>query len=338
MNPFRKRKYRPLIIILVQVLYLCLLSCLFACTPGHGSSPSGTVDYTQKENWAYDGIGEDKAVDLFLLCPTVDRRDEYQMSLDDAWSKERFLGSLNMQKGLYEEETKMYAPYYRQASLKVYSLSADKREPYLEYAYRDVSSAFSYYLAHENQGRPFILAGFSQGADMCIRLLKEYFDDPKVSSLLVACYAPGWPCSRETAENYPQIKPAESADDTGTLISFDCEAPDVRETLINPSGQKACCINPLNWCTDGTPAPKSENPGACFTSRSGKILKEEPYLCGCYIDQERGVLKVTDIDPKEYKPLMAGLPQGAYHVYDYKFFYRSLQQNVRNRIAKYLGK
>ena len=329
-NPYQRR------LIFVLILCLCLPAAVMVCTSDFGRPASGQPDYSQKENWAYYKIGKKKSVDLFLICPTVDKRDEYQMSLDDTLSKNRFLGSLNMQRGLYEEQTRMYAPYYRQAALKIYRLPPDARETYLEYAYKDISAAFSWYLTHENQGRPFILAGFSQGADMCFRLLKEYFDDPKVSDLLVACYAIGWSCPKEMADKYPQIKPAESADDIGTLISFDCEAPEVQETMINPTGQKACCINPLNWRTDGIPARKNENLGACFTSRSGEIQREQSSLCGCYIDEARGVLKVTDINPAEYPPLMDVLPQGAYHVYDYKFFYRNLQQNIRNRIEKYL--
>ncbi len=319
----------------VLAVILCLIMACISLLFLTGRSGSPEPDYGSRSCWAWYGLGQAQDVDLFLICPTVDKRDEYQMSINDSQSRKRFLGSLNMQRGLYEGETRMFAPYYRQAALKVYSLSPEDREPYLAFAYQDISAAFSYYLNHENQGRPFILAGFSQGADMCVRLLQEYFDDPDLCSRLVACYAIGWPCPVETAKKYPQIRPAESADDIGTLISFDCEAEGVGESLINPAGQKACCINPLNWKTDGTPAPKDQNLGACFTDRQGNIKSEYPALCGCYIDEVRGVLKVTDIDPADYPPLMAGLPQGAYHVYDYKFFYRNLQENVRLRIRSY---
>ena len=37
------------------------------------------VDYSDENNWAYYGIGEDKDVDLFLVCPTVDTLDEENM-------------------------------------------------------------------------------------------------------------------------------------------------------------------------------------------------------------------------------------------------------------------
>ncbi|MCR5419844.1 MAG: LD-carboxypeptidase, partial [Lachnospiraceae bacterium] len=88
--------------------------------------------------------------------------------------------------------------------------------------------------------------------------------------------------------------------------------------------------------TDSTPADKTENPGACFTGYDGNIKSEIPAFCGCFIDDKRGVLKITDIDPSMYPPVISGLPTGAYHIYDYQFFYRSLEQNVSDRLNKYL--
>ena len=34
-------------------------------------------------------------------------------------------------------------------------------------AYADVQDAFAYYMAHWNQGRPFVLMGHSQGSFHC---------------------------------------------------------------------------------------------------------------------------------------------------------------------------
>ena len=293
------------------------------------------LDYADAENWAYFGIGEGKDADLFLICPTVDMNDEFNMSMDDEDTKASFLGALNMERGIYEDSARMYAPYYRQAAMKVYSLDREEWEPYMELAYSDVSAAFAYYLEHENQGRPILLAGFSQGADMCYRLLEEYFGNEELYEQLVAVYAIGWPCAEELTASYPQIIPAQSADDIGVVISFDCEAPEVTETFISPAGQRAFGINPLNWRTDETPADKSENLGACFTDYSGEITKEETELCGAYLDAERGVVKVPDISASDYAPIVPGLPDGAYHVYDYQFFFRNLQQNVSDRLASF---
>ncbi len=296
---------------------------------------NGSVDYADPANWAYLETSGEKPADVFLVCPTVDMKDEYNMSLRDEETKTAFLGALNMERGIYDADARMFAPYYRQASMKVYSLDPEEREQFFLTAYADVSAAFAWYLENENNGRPIILVGFSQGADMCYRLLEEYFGS-LLDERLVAVYALGWPMTEEMTERFPQIKPAASADDIGVVISFDCESPDLEETFINPAGQKALSINPLNWRTDSVAARKNENHGACFTDYSGEIILEQKRLCGCRIDPVRGVLKVTDIDPADYPPIVPGLPEGAYHVYDYQFFYRNLQENVKVRLEAFL--
>lgn len=293
------------------------------------------VDYAQEENWAWLGIGQDKAADVFLVCPTVDMKDEFNMSMTDEATKANFLGALNMERGIYEDSARLFAPYYRQAAMKVYSLTQQEREPYMALAYRDVSDAFSYYLENLNQGRPIILAGFSQGADMCYRLMEEYFGEEALSDRLVAVYAIGWPLTQEMTEKYPQLKPAQSADDLGTVISFECEAEEVTDSFIIPQDMKALSINPLNWKTDGTPASREENLGACFTDYSGSIVMDAGALCGGYLDEARGVLKVTDVSPSDYPAIVPGLPEGAYHIYDYQFFFRNLQENVTLRVDAY---
>ena len=328
----KKRTLIRLAAIAVIVIAVLLAGC--------GKGPDtvvSPVDYSQAENWAYLGLGENKDADLFLICPTVDMNDEFNMSMDDEETKAAFYGALNMERGIYEDSARMYAPYYRQAAMKVYGLDRSEWEQYFEIAYSDIAAAFSWYLENENDNRPIILAGFSQGADMCYRLLEEFFGDEELYDRLVAVYAIGWPCTQEMTDKYPQIRPAAAADDVGVVVSFDCEAPELAETFINPADQKALVINPLNWRTDGTPADKSGNHGACFTDYSGAITKEAAGLCGCYIDEERGVVKVTDIAAADYQPIVPGLPEGSYHIYDYMFFYRDLQQNVADRVSAYLG-
>ncbi|MBQ6570125.1 MAG: DUF3089 domain-containing protein [Clostridia bacterium] len=324
-------KKRILAIVLAAVLLLAA-----GCKKKESKkSLASDTDYSNAANWSYYAIGENKSTDLFLVCPTVDTNDEFNMSLEDEVTKGYFTGALNMERGIYEDSARMFAPFYRQAAMKVYSLDSSEREQYLNIAYSDVSAAFKYYLEHENKGRPIILAGFSQGADMCYRLLMEYFGDKKMQEQLVAVYAIGWACTEEMVNAYPQIIPAKGADDTGVVISFDCEAPELDETFINPKGQKAYTINPLNWKTDKTPADKSLNLGACFTNYGGEITSEVPALCGCYVDEERGIVKVTDINSADYKPVVPGLPEGAYHIYDYQFFFRNLQKNVADRVSAY---
>ncbi|MCR5420797.1 MAG: DUF3089 domain-containing protein, partial [Lachnospiraceae bacterium] len=186
--------YCPISLILILLLTGCNVNInLNSLSSNSVDEPqkdaSFFADYSDTDNWAYFSVGEDKAADVFLIAPTIDTKDEYNMSFDDPDNLMKFTGALNMQRGLYEKNARMYAPYYRQASLKVYGLSPIEREPYLQKAYEDISDAFSYYLENENKNRPIILAGFSQGADMCYRLLEEYCQDEDLCKRLVAVYA-----------------------------------------------------------------------------------------------------------------------------------------------------
>ena len=292
--------------------------------------------YSDTNQWAYFALGEDRLVDVFLVAPTTGAGKGTNASSNDAEYRDAMLGTLEMERGIYEESARLYAPYYNQATMSVYSMPEEERTPYLTVAYRDVSDAFRWYMENENDGRPIILAGFSQGADMCYRLMEEYFDDPALQQQLVAVYAIGWRCTEAMTAAYPQIVPAKAEDDLGVVVTFECEAPEVTDSLILPAGIRSYSINPLNWHTDSTPADAALNEGACFVDFDGTIKKEIPGLCGCYIDEERGALKVPGLDPVDYPALVPGLPEGAYHVYDYQFFYRNLQSNVQLRTECYL--
>jgi hypothetical protein len=186
-----------------------------------------------------------------------------------------------------------------------------------------------------NDGRPIILAGFSQGADMCIRLLKDKFQDPGVYKLLVACYAIGWSLTQEEVDEYNYLIPATGEKDTGVIITFNSESEDITDSLMVPAGTKTLSINPLNWKTDSTLATKDENMGACFTDYGGEITSEIPGITGAYIDDIRGTLKVTDVTPDDYPAGLSIFEDGIYHLYDYQFFYRNLQANVLDRIEAF---
>lgn len=322
-----------------KISSLVLLLIFLVVFAGCSKAPQSDSIYGDPANWAYLETAETASADVFFICPTVygGAEDSCNMSLEDDATKEAFLGATNMEKGIYDEDARFFAPYYRQAGLNVYELSPEEREPYLSLAYEDVKDSFTYYLEHYNQGQPIILAGFSQGADMSIRLLKDCFAQEEVNDLLVACYAIGWSITEEELEEYPHLRFAQGESDTGVIISFNSEAEDVTDSLMIPAGTRTLAINPLNWKTDSTPASKEENDGACFTDYSGAIVTEIPQLTGAYIDPERGALKTPDVSAEEYPPVLSIFSEGIYHLYDYQFFYRNLQENVAARLDAYLA-
>ncbi|HJC25454.1 MAG TPA: DUF3089 domain-containing protein [Candidatus Eisenbergiella merdavium] len=301
-------------------------------------SRDAAPDYSDSESWAYletDAAG--RQADVFFICPSVygGSDEACNMSLSDTETRESFVGAINMEKGIYDADSRFFAPYYRQIGLNVYEMPETDREPYLQTAYSDVRSAFLYYMENYNDGRPIVLAGFSQGADMCLRLMKELFDDEALSDQLVACYAIGWRVTPEDLQEYPHLKMASGEKDTGVIVSFNSEAEGITDSLLIPEGTTTCAINPLNWKTDGTPADKSLNLGACFTDYSGSVTSEVPMLTGAYIDEARGSLIVPDVSAEDYPAGLSIFTDGVYHLYDYQFFYRNLQQNVQDRIDAY---
>lgn len=317
---------------LIKIMLLLVLAAF--CSLASAQEP----DYADAGSWAYWRVGENKPADLFIVCPTVDlgTGGNKNMSLTDNEAKKNFYGALNMERGIYEQHCRMYAPYYRQAVLADYDLPANEAEPYFNLAYKDVRAAFLYYMQHENNGRPFVLAGFSQGSEMCLQLLKEFGNEDFVKDNMVACYAIGWRFTPQEAAEYSYIQPAKCADDLGKVIIFNSEAPEVTSSAIVPEGVKTFAINPLTWSCSSQKAPKTLNAGACFTDYSGAVVREVPQLTGCYIDSVRGTLKVTDVDKKEFVPGLPLFSEGVYHIYYYQFFYRNLQQNVNLRIKTFM--
>ena len=295
------------------------------------------LDYADLQNWAYYGLGEDRPVDVFLICPTVDIESETNSPEINDKLRESFAYALDLEKGIYEETGRLFSPYYRQMSINAYRLPEEEFGQAESIAYRDISDAFRWYLDNENDGRGLILAGFSQGSEMCLKLLEEYFgtESAEVEALrgqLITVYAIGWRVTEEMTEQYPQIGPASGEDDIGTVVAFDCEDGTLTGTIVIPEGVRTMSINPLNWKTGDTPADKILNKGAVM----GTGAEPVPGLCGAYIGR-RGELVVTDIEKEDYPPGLDIFPEGAYHIYDYLFFFTNLKENLATRAQAWMA-
>ncbi|MBS5451461.1 MAG: DUF3089 domain-containing protein [Coriobacteriia bacterium] len=316
-----------------------------ATSPARSTAP----DYADAASWVYwddvadparlEGAGGSAAAkdaDLFIVCPTVASGGDEgapNMALDDARDRANFLGALNMELGIYDAHCRVFAPYYRQATLSAYG-DGPALDGALALAYEDIRAAFERFLAERPSG-PLVLAGFSQGADLAIRLVRDYFGAADLRERLVACYALGWRLTQEECDACPWLRAAAGELDTGVVVTFNSEAPEVTTSLMVPAGTRTLAINPLSWVTTSDLAPAALNLGACFTDYDGVITREIPQLCGARIDPERGTLKVSGVSPEDYPAGLSLFEDGVYHLYDYQFFYRNLQENVEKRLAAY---
>lgn len=321
------------------MLLLCimLLSVQICAAESADGLSNPHLDYALSENWSYWPEENTHPADLFIIAPTVDIGKAGNLLADMSRAKylSSFTGALNMELGIYDDVCDIYAPYYQQATFPVYNMDAAESAAYFAYAYEDVSLAFQYYLEHCEPDRPIVLAGFSQGADMAIRLTEEYFDDEALAKRLVAVYAIGWRVTEEDIQRAPQLHMAQGETDTGVIVAFNSESEETNGSTLVPEGTHTFAINPLNWKTDATVADASLNLGACFTDYSGAITGEIPAFCGAYLNPERGTLKVPGIDNAEYPGKL--FPDGVYHLYDYQFFFRNLENNVQARVEAFLN-
>ena len=179
--------------------------------------------------------------------------------------------------------------------------SNSKVEEAFNLAYSDVETAFDYYLTQSD--RPFVFAGFSQGSEMLIRLIKNRLTTNELQSRHIATYAIGWRLTEREVEQYPQLINAKSEIDLGVVITYSSEAEFINASIIVP--ETTLSINPLNWTTDTTYASSDFNMGACFTDYTGNIVNEIENFTGAYISSTRGTLKVPDLDTDEYPPVLS---------------------------------
>lgn len=297
------------------------------------------VDYANPANWVALPATEPetlKAVDVFYVYPTIfvsESQPFMQWDTPPLADKARLI--THQQTAPFQSLGNIYAPFVRQGELtrvlkglEVYPIVTD----HMQLGFQDVQDAFHYYLKHLNGGRPFILAGHSQGAFALLNLLKRERECPALKKQLIAAYLFGCPISDADFDEAPHLKLATGARDLGSIIVWNTEAEDAEHSLFTRRPGTRC-INPLNWRTDATEAPASMNLGAVFFDASGKVEKEIPAFCNAKINLKTGALIVCPKVPGEYDIPLLG--KGVYHTNDIYFFFRNIEANARDRIHAY---
>lgn len=283
--------------------------------------------YADMANWAVrPDVGTGKEVDVFFVHPTSYFGDtSWNQSMPDELNDQKALDDIKKQASVFEGQCNIYAPFYRQATLHVLNANEKDKNSALSVAYTDIEEAFKYYLKNFNNGRPFVLAGHSQGSNLLLWLLERNFDDPELKEKLVVVYMIGWSVTEGDLKQYPHLKVCKSFDDTGCIVSYNTQEKNPEMSIVR---QGAIAVNPLLWNTSGEAASKELNLGAVFDIDGVKI--EIPNYSGAQVID--GALIVPR--PSNAEDLKT--PKGFYHSYDYSFFYRNLEKNVSDRVAAYL--
>ena len=317
------------------------------------ASVSEAPDYSQASCWCkLPEITKD--VDTFYIYAT-----EYIMgSLEDGAPEYATLDNAEMLQGVeeeyklhataYEDSTNLFMPYYRQAGMPVMG-KAWKETGNCEAAisgmpYGDITAALDYYFEHYNEGRPFIIAGHSQGSCIAKYTLKHYFKEhPEYYERMVAAYIIGYSVTSDELEAYPYLKFATGETDTGVIISYNTEGPknveqNAKTAVLLPN---AISINPLNWKRDETYAPASENLGSLVPNEKTGELEIGDVGADAQVNVARGVVvtnaEVVPMDEERAKVAEEFFGPDGRHGEDYSYYYNNIKANVSKRVEAYLS-
>lgn len=240
------------------------------------------------------------------------QEDRAAISAEMAW----------VEKNMFDGEFNFSSPYYHQFTFDaICKLNEKQMDSVYKNVRSEVCEAFDYYMKHVNNGRRFILAGFSQGAMLTLDLLRHMTDEQY--SRMIACYTIGYRITAEDLQS-SHIKAATGENDKGVVISFN--STQTREAIWHLLCDGAVtCINPLNWKTDSTPATFFFD-GTTNTA---------------HVDPETNVILVETDNPQYYYSFYeaapffmdAGVNKDNLHHWDLLFYNRQIHDNALVRAS-----
>ncbi len=299
------------------------------------------VDYSDKDNWMFLPEENTKQVDAIYLYPSshgiITNATKDVAKINDKIMRGVADYFATTQVSVFEESCNLYVPYYRQLTVNSLLDVIENNPECLPYlASQDIYHMLDYYFENLNEGRPFILAGHSQGSSWIEVVLSDYMKEhPEYLERMVAAYVIGFSVTEEYLANNPHLKFAIGADDTGVIISYNTEGPENSDSNNCVVKEGAISINPINWKLDNTYASIEENLGS--KDEEGNSI---PALADAKVDTKRGVVICTTFkNTPETKEMIAEFfGEESFHLYDYSFYHDNLRKNVSDRIEAFLNK
>ena len=274
-------------------------------------------DYQDATMWiTEDGDPDGTGADVFYVVSTweVDWTDAKGRTVHyaDVWNPEHrdhMAIEINKAAAYMAPGNRFYAPYYRHTTIEAF-VTGDEQVIHdrTRLSMKDVCDAFDRFQAERDPSRPLIIAGFSQGGLAVVELLKHM--DDETYGQLAAAYVMGYKVTDADRVSTTHIRPAEGESDTGVTICYNTVKDE--KYVIPVIASTSIAINPVNWCTDATPA----------TLHDSITVTLSP---------EYHVLVVDGYDGSEYQPYGSFINVGDIHSCEPWLYSECIQENIAVR-------
>ncbi|MBN8552409.1 MAG: DUF3089 domain-containing protein [Caulobacterales bacterium] len=228
--------------------------------------PPPAPDYASPASWALAGEATTPAgpADIFFVHPTTfDGGADWLGPIDDPQSSDLLRRvMLPNYAGPFARAGRIYAPRYRQSSLYTQLTLRDDARDARAFVYRDVRAAFDWYRQSWDQGRPLILAGTGQGAELVARLADDVLrEEPGLRTRLVAVYVVDAIVPEDEHQATDLLPACQARDQAGCMVAFAqvregtddvarrrvdrAQVWTARGTLTGLEGRLPLCVNPV---------------------------------------------------------------------------------------------
>lgn len=325
--------------------FATVLAALVLPVPALANADAGPApDYASAgdsgSDWALQGPAAPvHEADVFYIHPTTFISQEWNQRMDDAATRAWTIASVaQRQASAFAACCDIAMPFYRQASSRAFVARAGRGAQAYDLAYGDILAAFRYWLKL-HPGRPFIVAGHSQGALLGLRLVKEQIAGTPLADRMIAAYLPGIGIPRGALPT--DVAPCITPSQTRCLAAWNSFTPEadtsawtqrsVADYGVPGRDPAILCINPITF--------DAARPAASFAEGKGMLppasrnAPPAPMVAhGIAAKCEDGVLRVTTAPGVDARPL----PNGALHMYDIGAFWGDISANAALRTRQWL--
>jgi hypothetical protein len=302
-------------------------------------------DYSQPKYWAAHpsikdlsdsipapliNIKRDSVADVFFIHPTTFTKHKRSFKKTNAEIADPVINaktdysSILYQASVFNASCRVFAPRYRQAHIAAFftkdTAGANKA---FHTAYEDVRNAFEFYLKHENNKRPIIIASHSQGTLHAARLLKEFFEDKPLKEQLVVAYLWGMPLPPSYLGFLSVCK---DPSQTGCVAGWRLYKQGYIPKKIKEEKFTSYVVNPITWRSNDQYAGSNDHKGAVLFEFN-KVYKNTH---GAKI--KNGVVWID----KPRFPFSFLYTRRNYHAGDINLFYIDIRENISQRIKTYI--